>query len=323
MYVGRAIDSVLNQTFKDFEVLVVDDGSTDKSWDVISAYGDKIRAFRWENQGAGRACIKAAALARGKYIQIVDSDDELKPDSLEKVARHLGGSPSKIQFTLTPIDANGAVIGGPFPAFRDPYTRERMMKEIERNGSYVTGPTSSIVYRADVVAAVDDVDYERFLDGVTYLLCPFMGDIVTLQEPLANYRVHSQNASGFNVLSPDKIALERSRFIARLSHLKRICARLGIDASRVPEGEKTWYVTERSLLWSMAKDGSMPFAMTVTYLVRLSRAMFPLKYKLASGAWAIAAFLVPGKGRKTLLNWRYNPWSRPSFLRGVTRTAAG
>ncbi len=314
-YVGRTIDSVLAQGFRDFELIVVDDGSTDRSWEIISAYGDRIQALRGANQGAARICLMAARRARGRYIYILDSDDELKPDALATIAPHLVSSPAKIQFPLTPIDAAGAVIGKSFPAFPAQYDRARMLQEIERNGCYLTGPTSGIIYRADVIAAIKDVEYERYLDGVAYLLCPFMGEVVTIDTPLANYRIHGKNASGFSAPSPEWLATERERFTARLNHLRDICNALEIDCRSVPDGESMAYVLERRILEQIASERPIPGVLVARYLRRLAHSLYPVRTKLAASIWAVGALATPRQLRKKLLQWRYNPWSRPPLLR--------
>ena len=81
-YVRQAIDSVLSQTFTDHELLVVDDGSTDGTAEVLKSYGTRIRLIRQRNQGPEVARNAALALAQGEYIAPLDSDDFLHPYAL-------------------------------------------------------------------------------------------------------------------------------------------------------------------------------------------------------------------------------------------------
>jgi len=83
-YLGRALQSVFAQTFKDFEVIVVDDGSTDNTADIVNAWKDKIHYFYQKNQGRAVARNKGIELAKGKYIAWLDSDDEWYPDRLAR-----------------------------------------------------------------------------------------------------------------------------------------------------------------------------------------------------------------------------------------------
>jgi len=82
-YVGQAIDSVLAQTFKDYELFAIDDGSTDLSAAVLVSYGTRINLLQQLNQGPEVARNKAAALAQGEYLVFFDSDDYLFPFALE------------------------------------------------------------------------------------------------------------------------------------------------------------------------------------------------------------------------------------------------
>jgi glycosyltransferase involved in cell wall biosynthesis len=82
-YVGQAIDSVLAQTFKDYELFAIDDGSTDLSAAVLASYGTRIKLLQQPNQGPEVARNTAAALAQGEYLVFFDSDDYLFPFALE------------------------------------------------------------------------------------------------------------------------------------------------------------------------------------------------------------------------------------------------
>lgn len=87
-YVGEAIESVLNQTFTDFELIIVDDGSTDRSLEIINSFAKKdsrIRIFVNEsNLGVSKAITRGFKLARGKYIARMDADDICLPHRFEK-----------------------------------------------------------------------------------------------------------------------------------------------------------------------------------------------------------------------------------------------
>ena len=78
----EAIDSVLNQSVQDFELLVIDDGSTDDTPDILCEYGDAIRRIRQENRGVSAARNRGIAAAKGTYIAFLDSDDLWMPEKL-------------------------------------------------------------------------------------------------------------------------------------------------------------------------------------------------------------------------------------------------
>ena len=87
-YISEAIESILNQTFKDFEFIIIDDGSTDRTWDIIQEYekkDDRIVALRnVKNLGIPTNRNKLVSMAKGKYIVWQDSDDISLPYRIEK-----------------------------------------------------------------------------------------------------------------------------------------------------------------------------------------------------------------------------------------------
>lgn len=87
-FLVRALDSVKEQTFKNFEVIIVDDGSTDKSVEIIKKYcseNDNFKLIQQENKGPGAARNAAIKISKGEYIAFMDSDDYLEPEFLESL----------------------------------------------------------------------------------------------------------------------------------------------------------------------------------------------------------------------------------------------
>lgn len=95
-YVAEAIQSVLDQTYQDFEIVITNDGSTDRTGEIIRQFTDpRIRLFTFEkNQGASAAMNNCIQQARGEYIAVLNSDDIFLPDKLEKQVNFLEKNPS-------------------------------------------------------------------------------------------------------------------------------------------------------------------------------------------------------------------------------------
>jgi glycosyltransferase involved in cell wall biosynthesis len=91
-FLGQAIDSALAQDHPDVEVIVVDDGSTDRTAEIAEAH-PQVRCLRQDHQGPGAARNAGAAAATGEFVAFLDADDLLKPESCSTLAAHLGAHP--------------------------------------------------------------------------------------------------------------------------------------------------------------------------------------------------------------------------------------
>lgn len=99
--VKDAIESVLSQTYRDFEFWVVDDGSTDGTGEALRAFGNKIKYISQDNRGASAARNLGARVSRGKYLAFLDSDDLWEPEKLEIQVKCMEENP---QFPLCYTD---------------------------------------------------------------------------------------------------------------------------------------------------------------------------------------------------------------------------
>jgi glycosyltransferase involved in cell wall biosynthesis len=96
-YVGETLESVLRQTHQSLEVIVVDDGSRDRTAEVVRGIRDpRIRLVQQENKGQSAAINKAVSLASGDFIQYLDSDDVLDPEKIRLQVARLVGAPGAV-----------------------------------------------------------------------------------------------------------------------------------------------------------------------------------------------------------------------------------
>ena len=163
--IRRAIQSVLNQTYQDFEVIIVDDGSTDNTEEVVKSFNDpRIRYIRHEkNKGAATARNTGIKAARGKFIAFQDSDDEWLPEKLEKQMKVFENTPAKVGVVYTGFwkIENNKKIYIPFSWVKQ--KEGNIHKELLK-GNFVT--TQSIVARKECFkkAGMFDEKLPRFQD---------------------------------------------------------------------------------------------------------------------------------------------------------------
>ena len=103
-YIKECLDSVFNQSFKDFEVIVVNDGTKDNSMDIVKNYNVKI--IKKKNKGLSSARNHGVQLAKGKYILFLDSDDYLEKDTLKEIHKSLKNNPDIVRFQIQEINEN-------------------------------------------------------------------------------------------------------------------------------------------------------------------------------------------------------------------------
>lgn len=108
-YIVESVESVLRQSFSDFEILVVDDGSIDGTEEAVRPYADRIRYLRQENRGAAAARNRGIREALGRYIAFMDSDDLSAPHHLQALHDFLARNSN---FAM--VIGNGAYLGGKF-----------------------------------------------------------------------------------------------------------------------------------------------------------------------------------------------------------------
>ena len=197
-YLAAAVDSILSQTFGDWELILVDNGSSDGTYDVMKRYeaGDgRVRAFR--RPGLNLPEVRNAALAHavGTYVAVLDSDDLAMPDRLERQIAFMESNPgiagcgSGFDF----IDAAGASIH--VDKYKKRPTDPEELRRLERDG-WSCFLHSSMIFRRSALekaggyrrafdTAEDDDLYLRLLDD---------HDLANVPEQLARYRWHGENA---------------------------------------------------------------------------------------------------------------------------------
>jgi glycosyltransferase involved in cell wall biosynthesis len=210
-WLGRTLAAVRSQTFADFEVLVVDDESTDDTARVAADFAAKdsrVRVLRQANRGAAAARNRGLRLARGRYIANLDADDIWRPTFLARLLATLEARPEAVlAFCRSEwIDAEDESLPGPRPVFpAEPGYCDLLLRNPIGNGSCT-------VVRSEALRAVGGFDEDtsrRFGTGedwLTFLRLSWRGPIAFVDEELLRYRVHADSASHGLVRSRDALS---------------------------------------------------------------------------------------------------------------------
>ena len=190
-YLVQAIDSILSQTFADFELIVVDDASTDQTAAILASYQDpRLRVVRNEtNQGIVRTRNRGMAMARGEFICPFDADDVSLPTKLAKQVALLDSHPEMV---LAGTATRYLELGDIKPGKRVHNDTPAMMRWL----MHVDNPLghSTLMYRASGVRALNGLMDEEFKYSEDYEFCHRLmgqGEVGFLNEPLVLYRRHA------------------------------------------------------------------------------------------------------------------------------------
>jgi glycosyltransferase involved in cell wall biosynthesis len=195
-FLGAAIESALAQTWKDVEVIVVDDGSTDESPEVIARYADRIKAIRKANGGQGSAFNAGFEHSTGQLVILLDADDMLHPTRVARVVDRYRPGVSKIQCVLDTVDAGGGSLGMPFPHYPPDLSADKIKRQTLEFSYYPCAPASGNVYAREYLTRVLPIPaaFRYNADGYLNICAPLYGDVETIPETLGAYRVHGANS---------------------------------------------------------------------------------------------------------------------------------
>lgn len=196
-YLPQTVRSVLEQTFKDFELLIVDDGSTDDFCDWAGRLSDKrIRVLQQKNLGAGAARNAGLLKARGRYVAFLDADDIWLPTKLEKQVADLEARP-EVGLTHTSISYIDAQ-GNKFRKDLKAHGRGDVWRHIVSFNPYYLvhcGSTPLIRRECFDVVGTFNTELKFSQDWEMWIRIARRYDFSVIQEPLVLYRRHGQNMS--------------------------------------------------------------------------------------------------------------------------------
>lgn len=210
-YLAEAVESALNQTYADREVLVVDDGSGDRTPFLLERYGNAIRVIRKPNGGAPSALNEGIRRARGEWIAWLSADDAFLPQKLEKQMAYAGAHPecALIYTNWFVVDARGRTVSHiASPAFR---TRDQQISALLR-GCVINGSTTLVRREVYLRTGLFDESLPQAHDWDMWLRLARDYRFGHVAEPLLRYRWHGENMSARpDALAYNERVLEKAR----------------------------------------------------------------------------------------------------------------
>jgi glycosyltransferase involved in cell wall biosynthesis len=318
-YLDGAIASAIQQTYPDTEVIVIDDGSTDSSVEIIRRWLPKVRLVEQRNAGQLAAYNRGYEEARGDVIIFLDSDDLLDLDAGEKVvAGFRDPAVTKVHFRLRLVDAIGRSLGSNIP---------RRLSEgdvsgcLKRGVLYDSSPGSGNAYRRSSLGRLiplpvvkNDLHAADFfaLQGVALL-----GQVRIVGDgPLGAYRVHGEQATT-QVLFGNARLRETTRARERYSRLRAwLLERLGpgyevaetFDDFSIEKLAYASIICEANSYSAGLKGG---FNYLSSKLMRsIWRSPAPVAERIGLTGWAVAVLLLPRKVALPIARYVCNPASR-------------
>lgn len=193
-YLRQATESILNQTFRDFEFIIIDDCSTDSSPEIIQEYAGKDRRIRVlhnsRNLNNARARNRGIKVATGKYVAQMDSDDISLPNRLKKQFKFMEEHPEVVVSggAVELIDENDRPLG----VKRFPLSDQEIRKHIFRHNPLWHPLT---IFRKDILDRVEgyDPNLAVAVDYELYFRMGQFGNFANLPEVMLRYRIHPAN----------------------------------------------------------------------------------------------------------------------------------
>lgn len=322
-FLRAAIKSLLEQQGKPFaQIIVVDDGSTDDSAQIIAEFGDRIESIALTNGGQLGAAVAALELVRAPYVYFLDADDFVDPDAADTITAVLRPRlPVKLQFQLRCVDGAGTRnLDSIIPAYPAGYDSPDMIRDNNVLGFYLCPPTSGNVYSVESLRALplQDLNPRDFIDGSPTLLMPYLGEVRSVPRVIANYRIHGKNDSLQHAPTAAMFRRDLRRHRARWQEIQKIAPRVQRPAAQTTVNE-----LEAHCLITVLSGRRLSFADAMAYRMRLKSSCMSQRMQRLLSAWMLSIVVLPGPLARRMVLAKRSPVNRPLLLKKLLRPVLG
>lgn len=217
-YIKEAIDSCLNQTYRNIEVIVVDDKSEDRTLEILKEYGDRIKVLPVEKQdGLGNVINIGIRASKGKYIARMDADDVMYPNRLEKQIEYLESNPKCVAVggQIDIIDENSKITGHREYAIED--------RDLKKN-RFLFQPFAhpAVTLRKDILEDIGlyPENMWKVEDVKLFLILSTKGEFHNLEDTVLKYRMTFKTESQSKMLDHFKKTNDIRKWAIKELHIK-------------------------------------------------------------------------------------------------------
>lgn len=223
-FLYQSIDSVLNQTYKNFELIVVDDGSTDNSREVIESYHDRFVAIFQSNAGQEASLTAGIERSKGDIICFLDADDYFHPEKLSKVVQKFNEHPEWLQIGHCWISVNseGKPVGR---GASNILSKGDVSPLLLKWGKYASAISSGLSCRRSALENVMPFERGWGVDAYLNVAMPFYGKVGCINESLMFYRTHGKNLRAYS----DDLSYLMQQREATAHFINRTAEKAGVD----------------------------------------------------------------------------------------------
>jgi glycosyltransferase involved in cell wall biosynthesis len=320
-FIADAIESALAQRLPVKEIIVVDDGSTDNSVEMVSRFGERIKLIAQANGGQLAAYNTGFQHVSGDIVLFLDSDDRLLSNATEKVAQAFqDAAVARVQYKLELIDAQGKPQGSVIPTL----LAEGDLANAVRSGVlFLASPGSGNAYRSAVLKRLMPLpvtaEERHGADFFTGFGCALLGRVKALPEVLAQYRVHKANDAENLCFGNAKLGMTETQMLqSRYRRLKAWLAPILPQERLATKALADFSIQKQDFAMAVfASDSYLPGVRAGgRELPALARSIWirdnKVVLKLALLGWAVFVWLAPRVLGKPVARYVCNPSSRRS-----------
>jgi glycosyltransferase involved in cell wall biosynthesis len=325
-FLRQAIQSALGQTYRDIEIIIVDDGSSDGSREIIEEFRERAIVILQANQGETSAVNAGFAASSGDIVLFLDSDDVLRPTAVEEAAAAWRPGLAKVQFGLEIVDSEGRSIGAVEPVYPLDYTPEKLRREFVGTNTYSWPPTSGNAFSRSFLFQIMPLSTEQFPfapDGALNTVAPLFGEIATLAKPLGLYRIHGNNMWAHHGFAPAKFEHYLEQRQREVAYLRALAARRRVVLSvGDPLNHSLPFLRYRlaaAKLNPRRTRAGAPGVLGICLLAGryLSGLDLSRRQRAAELLWFVLVGLSFGRLARHLIELRFVSSSRPSWIKRI------